>query len=75
MINNNTLILSLSDIRANNLPLVGGKGTNLGEMAHAGFPIPLGFCLTTVAFQQFIKSYTPNTNFAPHLTSQVILHY
>jgi pyruvate,water dikinase len=36
------------------LPFVGGKGANLGEMIHAGFPVPSGFCLTTLAFQQFI---------------------
>ena len=54
MTNTNPLILSFSDIRAADLPLVGGKGANLGEMTHAGFPVPPGFCLTTVAFQQFM---------------------
>ena len=48
------LSLSISNIRASDLSLVGGKGANLGEMAHAGFPVPSGFCLTTVAFQKFI---------------------
>jgi len=51
------LILPFSDISAVDTPLVGGKGANLGEMTHAGFPIPFGFCLTTAAFQQFIESY------------------
>ncbi len=50
------LILPFADIRAADLPLVGGKGANLGEMAHAGFPVPPGFCLTTVAFQNFIAA-------------------
>lgn len=50
------LILSFSDIRAADLPLVGGKGANLGEMTHAGFPVPSGFCLTTAAFQQFMEA-------------------
>lgn len=50
------LILPFTDIRAADLPLVGGKGANLGEMAHAGFPVPPGFCLTTAAFQQFITA-------------------
>ncbi len=50
------LILSLADIRAADLPLVGGKGANLGEMAHAGWPVPPGFCLTTAAFRQFIAA-------------------
>ena len=50
------LILSLTNIRAIDLPLVGGKAANLGELAYAGFPIPPGFCLTTNAFQQFVDS-------------------
>ena len=53
---NSTLILPFTQIRAKDLPLVGGKGANLGEMTHAGFPIPPGFCLTTAAFQQFIAA-------------------
>ena len=56
MTHNIPLILSFSDIRATDLPLVGGKGANLGEMTHAGFPIPGGFCLTTAAFQQFMDA-------------------
>jgi len=48
--------LSFTDIRATDLPLVGGKGANLGEMTHAGFPVPSGFCLTTVAFQKFMDA-------------------
>jgi pyruvate,water dikinase len=32
------LTLSITEIRASDLPLVGGKGANLGELAHAGFP-------------------------------------
>ncbi len=49
-------ILSFSDIRAVDLPLVGGKGANLGELTHVGLPIPPGFCLTTFAFQEFIDA-------------------
>jgi len=56
MIHKNQLILSFNDIRAADLPLVGGKGANLGEMTHAGLPVPAGFCLTTAAFQQFIAA-------------------
>lgn len=56
MTHTNPLILSFSDIRAADLPLVGGKGANLGEMTHAGFPVPPGFCLTTIAFQEFIAT-------------------
>jgi len=38
------------------LPLVGGKGANLGEMTQAGFPVPGGFCVTTLAYQDFIAT-------------------
>jgi rifampicin phosphotransferase len=50
------LTLPFSEIRARDLSLVGGKGANLGELADAGFPVPPGFCLTTVAFQIFIAT-------------------
>lgn len=53
---NTPLILSFSNIRATDLPRVGGKGANLGELTHAGFPIPGGFCLTTAAFHQFMQA-------------------
>ena len=42
------------------LPLVGGKGANLGEMVKAGFPVPPGFCVTTAAFQRFITQADPD---------------
>lgn len=41
-------------LRAADLPLVGGKGANLGELAAAGFPVPDGFCVTTDAFRRFM---------------------
>ncbi len=49
-------VLSFADITAVNLPEVGGKGANLGEMTQAGFPVPPGFCVTTAAFRQFIAN-------------------
>ena len=56
MTDSNTLILPYTEIRATDLPLVGGKGANLGELIYAGFPVPPGFCLTTAAFQEFMDS-------------------
>lgn len=50
------LTLPFSNIRAADLPLVGGKGANLGELTAVGFPIPPGFCVTTAAFEQFIAA-------------------
>ncbi|MED7787782.1 phosphoenolpyruvate synthase [Francisella sp. 19X1-34] len=56
--NDNKLIVSFSDINSTDISLVGGKGANLGEMTQAGFVVPDGFCVTTKAFDIFIKSYT-----------------
>jgi len=35
--------------------LVGGKGANLGELTRAGLPVPPGFCVTSAAYQDFIR--------------------
>lgn len=34
------------------LPLVGGKGANLGEKVKAGFAVPPGFCVSTAAYDR-----------------------
>ncbi|WNG16996.1 phosphoenolpyruvate synthase [Cystobacter fuscus] len=47
-------ILPFERISAADLPHVGGKGANLGELARAGFPVPPGFCVTTAAFDAFL---------------------
>ena len=49
-------VLPFSAINKNDLPIVGGKGANLGEMTQAGFPVPPGFCVTTAVFDQFIAA-------------------
>ncbi len=37
------------------IPLVGGKGANLGEMFHAGIPVPGGFIVTADAYFKFLE--------------------
>ncbi|SEN19160.1 phosphoenolpyruvate synthase [Lihuaxuella thermophila] len=49
-------VLHFDEIDRHSLPVVGGKGANLGEMARAGFPVPPGFCLTTSAYRHFIEA-------------------
>ncbi len=51
---NQPLVLPFSAINKNDLPIVGGKGANLGEMTQAGFPVPSGFSVTTAAFETFM---------------------
>lgn len=52
----NTYVLNLDQINKTDLPLVGGKGANLGELAQAGFPVPAGFCVTTAAYRVFLAA-------------------
>lgn len=49
------LTISLSEIDKRDLPLVGGKGANLGEMVKAGFPVPPGFAVTVDSYELFLK--------------------
>ena len=44
-----------NNIDKDDLPLVGGKGANLGEMTKAGFPVPNGFAITVPAYDDFMK--------------------
>ena len=44
------IVLPFSAINLSSLPIVGGKAANLGEMIHAGLPVPSGFCITTTAY-------------------------
>src|SRR4030042_6537031 len=39
----------------NDIPLVGGKGANLGEMTNAGIPVPPGFIVTAAAYYDFVE--------------------
>ena len=43
-------VLALAEVDQGLLPLVGGKGANLGEMMRIGLPVPPGFCVTTMAY-------------------------
>ena len=43
------------EIDKEDLPLVGGKGANLGEMIKAGFPVPPGFAVTVPAYDAFLE--------------------
>jgi len=52
----NNYVLDFNEIDKTQLPLVGGKGANLGELANAGFPVPSGFCITTEAYRTFLQA-------------------
>ena len=44
------------EIGKDDIALAGGKGANLGELSHAGLPVPPGFVLTTAAYDAFVES-------------------
>jgi pyruvate,water dikinase len=48
------LILWFKDLRKEDIPLVGGKNANLGEMTQAKIPVPPGFAITAYAYKEFI---------------------
>jgi pyruvate,water dikinase len=47
-------ILWFDELGKEDIPLVGGKNANLGEMIHAGIPVPPGFAITAEAYREFI---------------------
>lgn len=48
-------VVWFSEIGKEDIPLVGGKAANLGEIHNAGFPVPNGFVVTSHAYYSFIK--------------------
>lgn len=48
-------VVWFNEVTKNDIPLVGGKGANLGEMTNAGIPVPPGFIVTSSAYFDFIE--------------------
>ena len=49
-------IVDVNELRVTDIPIVGGKGANLGELTMAGFPVPNAFVLTTAAYDYFLEN-------------------
>ncbi|MBE6527364.1 MAG: phosphoenolpyruvate synthase [Thermoplasmata archaeon] len=56
MDDNNRRIIDVNELRVTDVPIVGGKGANLGELTSSGFPVPNAFVLTTVSYDEFVKA-------------------
>ncbi|MCC7161222.1 MAG: hypothetical protein IT331_01905 [Anaerolineae bacterium] len=52
-------IFTFGEITAQDVGRVGGKGANLGEMTHAGLPVPPGFCVAAEAYRKFTAHVGP----------------
>jgi pyruvate,water dikinase len=48
------LVLWFQDLTKDDIPSVGGKNANLGEMTKAKIPVPPGFAITAHAYRKFI---------------------
>ncbi|NLJ78184.1 MAG: phosphoenolpyruvate synthase [Tissierellia bacterium] len=44
-----------NEIDKDDIPIVGGKGANLGELTQRGLDVPPGFCVTAEAYTYFIE--------------------
>ena len=53
--NHQPYVLWFSEIGKEDIPKVGGKGANLGELTKAGIPVPNGFCITAQAYYYFLE--------------------
>ncbi|ABL77993.1 phosphoenolpyruvate synthase [Thermofilum pendens] len=49
------IVLWFEELRKEDVPIVGGKNANLGEMLNAGIPVPPGFAVTAYAYKRFIE--------------------
>ena len=49
------LVLWFEVLRKTDIPSVGGKNANLGEMTSAGIPVPPGFAITAFSYKKFIE--------------------
>jgi len=49
------LVLWFENLRKTDIPSVGGKNANLGEMTNAGIPVPPGFAITAFSYKKFIE--------------------
>src|SRR3712207_3436350 len=54
-------VLDLPQLSAGDLPAVGGKAANLGELIRAGFNVPPGFCITTEAYRRAVRGTSAET--------------
>lgn len=50
----NELVLWFDALRNTDVNLVGGKNASLGEMIHAGLPVPFGFAVTAHSYERYI---------------------
>lgn len=48
-------VLWFNEIKKEDIPLVGGKGANLGELTREKIPVPNGFCVTAGSYFYYLE--------------------
>jgi pyruvate,water dikinase len=48
-------VRTLTDVHQDDLPIAGGKGSNLAALIRAGLPVPGGFVVTTEGYRAFVR--------------------
>jgi pyruvate,water dikinase len=49
------LVIWFENLRKTDIPSVGGKNANLGELTNAGISVPPGFAITAYSYKRFIE--------------------
>jgi len=63
------LVAWFEEVGKNDIPLVGGKGANLGELTNNGIAVPPGFIVTSEAYIKFLKSSKLSDTIRLHLSN------
>jgi rifampicin phosphotransferase len=50
-------IKRFDELRRDDIEQAGGKGANLGELTHAGLPVPPGFVIMTDAYRSYVAEH------------------
>src|SRR4030042_6316929 len=61
------LIAWFEEVGKKDIPLVGGKGANLGELTKAQIPVPPGFIVTADAYFYFLEEAKLTEKIRRHL--------
>ncbi|UCC93945.1 MAG: phosphoenolpyruvate synthase, partial [Thermoplasmata archaeon] len=61
------IIAWFEEVDKNDIPLVGGKGANLGEMTQAGIRVPGGYNVTIEGYDAFVEANDLHDKIMEHL--------
>lgn len=64
-------VVSLKDVKKDDIVIAGGKGANLGELFSLGLPVPPGFVVTAQTYKEFIE-YTKIRQKINFLLEQIV---